>query len=168
MVRPNREVKMATPSIRRRGPAFVGLPLLVGTGLLDACMVPALARSDWPSGTYVYADLCTAAQNGTRMGQRITLRRSPLGDGLVYEAASLSAPVHAGTVALDAATKALDFVVETDGGEIRFHGTMAVESLTGTFEDEAGSRPVHLPRVLRPHAHDTCAGETTGSLVGSR
>lgn len=155
---------MATPSMRRPG----GIALLTTLVLVGAGMAPARARSDWPSGTYVFADLCTAAENGVRVGQRITLRRSPLGDALVYEAAALPAPVHAGDVALDAATKALDFRVATEGGEIRFHGTMAVDGLTGTVADEAGTRTIHLPRVLRPHAHDICPGETTGSLGPAR
>lgn len=159
---------MATPSMRRPGGlALLASVVLVGAGTITGAG-PAQARSDWPSGTYVFADLCTAAESGVRAGQRITLRRSPLGDALVYEAAALPAPVHAGEVALDAATKALDFRVATDGGEMHFHGTMAVDGFTGTVADEAGTRPVRLPRILRPHAHDICPGEITGSLAPAR
>lgn len=153
---------MAASSMRRPG----GIALLATLALAGAA--PAQARSDWASGTYVFADLCTAAESGVRVGQRITLRRSPLGDALVYEAASLPDPIRTGDVALDPATKALDFRLETEGGEMRFHGTMAVDGLTGTVSDEAGTRPVHLPRILRPHAHDICPGETTGSLGPAR
>ncbi|NEU13249.1 hypothetical protein G3T14_14060 [Methylobacterium sp. BTF04] len=154
---------MAGPAMRRQGLSLFGLCAILGIGV-----VPAEARPVWSSGTYVYADLCTVAENGTRAGQRITLRRSPRGDGLVYEAASLSGPVQADTIALDDATKAIDFVAATESGPVHFHGTMAVDSLTGVVEDESGPHPVHLPRVLRPHAHEVCQPDATGSLGAGR
>ncbi len=72
--------------------AWVPPGLALGAALWDAA--PALARSAWASGTFVYADLCTLSGTGTPtdqrvmgqrvMGQRVVLRRSPNGDGLTY------------------------------------------------------------------------------------
>lgn len=156
-------MRRATPSLRRHGFPLIGLSALLG-----AQTAPVQARPAWASGTYVFADLCTMPENGERAGQRITLKRSPRGDGLVYEAASLLEPVRAGVVALDDTTKEIDFVAESESGTIHFHGTMTVDGLTGTFEDAAGTRPVRLPRVLRAHAHDVCRSEAAGSLDAGR
>lgn len=117
---------------------------------------PARARTNWASGTYVYASPCPAEE---ATGRRVTLRRSPLGDTLVYEAATLPAPVRIETVTLDTATKTVAFATEADGHPIRFTGTLAVDSLTGVIEDEAGPHPVHLARVLRLHGDPACRAE---------
>ena len=129
---------------------------------------PDPGRSAWTSGTFVYADLCTAAPSGTRIGRRITLRRSPNGDGLIYEAAETPGPVAAARMTLDDATKALAFAVETGAGPRHFEGIATPDALTGILEDEAGAHPIRLPRVLRSHAHEACPGETTGSIGGMR
>ncbi|KQP75277.1 hypothetical protein ASF41_15870 [Methylobacterium sp. Leaf111] len=126
---------------------------------------PAQARTAWASGTFVYADLCTLPQTGTRSGQRITLRRSPNGNGLTYERAEQRGPRAAADVTLDDATKAIRFAVETEVGPLHFQGVAGADALTGTFEDEAGAHTVSLPRVLRSHAHEACHGDTTGSIT---
>ncbi|MCJ2032828.1 hypothetical protein [Methylobacterium sp. J-068] len=140
---------------------FVGsLPGLVLLGVAR----PALAKPAWTTGTFVYADLCTQPESGTRVGQRVILRRSPNGDGLTYEGAEQSGPLAAGDMTVDDATHAITFAVETGAGALHFEGVATPDALTGTFEDEAGAHPVHLPRVLRSHAHEACRGETTGSI----
>ena len=128
---------------------------------------PVQARPSWASGTYVYADLCLTADHAPA-GQRVTLRRSPRGDTLVYEAVVLSGPVQVETLRLDAATRELAFAADADGHPFRFTGTLAVEALTGVLEDEAGAHPVRLPRILRPHANAACRKERTGSLDQGR
>lgn len=147
-----------------------GMPVVAVAGLIGAAM-PAQARPAWASGTFVYADLCTETGGGGRAGRRITLRRSPNGDALTYEGASARAPLPVATMRLDPETRALAFTVETEDRIIAFRGTLAVDALTGTVEDEAGPRPVRLPRVLRSHAHEACrgeAGDVTGSIAGAR
>ncbi|WP_336490545.1 hypothetical protein [Methylobacterium nigriterrae] len=130
----------------------------------------AAARPAWTSGTYVYADLCTLPASGELAGRRVTLRRSPNGDGLVYEMVRGAAlvPAQGAGLALDDATKALAFTAETEGGPVTFRGTAAADALTGTLRDAAGDHPVHLPRILRSHARQACAShlasDTTGSL----
>lgn len=138
------------------------LPLITLSTLLGAAPT-ASAKTAWTSGTYVYADLCTEP-DGARAGHRITLRRSPNGDGLVYEGARRPEPVRAGTIAVDDATRTIAFDVETPSGPLAFRGTLNPDALTGILDDAAGSRPVRLPRVLRSHAHEACAAETTGSV----
>lgn len=141
--------------------------LSVAVALSAALPGLAQARPSWASGTYIYTDLCRAQESET-VGQRVTLRRSPLGDTLVYEAATLSGPVQVETVRLDDATKGLAFEAETDGRTIRFTGTLAVDALTGVLENEAGSHPVRLSRVLRPSANPACREERTGPLGAER
>ena len=125
------------------------------------CPDPAWARTNWISGTYVYASPCATAEDAT--GRRVTLRRSPLGDTLVYEAATLAKPVRIDTIALDAATKGVAFATEADGHPIRFTGTLAVDALTGVLEDEAGPHAVHLARVLRLHGDPACRADPSGA-----
>jgi hypothetical protein len=122
---------------------------------------PAGARTSWASGTYIYASPCAMAEDATE--RRVTLRRSPLGDSLVYEAATLSAPVRVEAVTVDTATKGVAFAAEADGHPIRFTGTLAVDALAGVLEDESGPHPVHLARVLRPHGDATCRAEAPGA-----
>ncbi|MGU3361811.1 hypothetical protein ACLBWX_15885 [Methylobacterium sp. M6A4_1b] len=149
---------------RSIGRILLGLAL----GILMAEADPVQARTAWASGTFVYADLCTLPESGTRTGQRITLRRSPNGDGLTYEGAGHPGPRAAAEVTLDDVTKAISFAVETEAGPLHFQGVAGADALTGTFEDEAGAHPVHLPRVLRSHAHEACQGEATGSIAQRR
>ncbi|KAB1073183.1 hypothetical protein [Methylobacterium planeticum] len=157
-------------------PALPALPVHSALPLLSALLMtgPAAARPVWNSGTYVYADLCILAASGRIGGRRITLRRSPQGDGLVYESGGGGglAPTQGMELALDDASKALAFTAETEAGPVSFRGTLSTEALTGILHDEAGDHPVRLPRVLRSHARQACAdagvvpvaSETTGSL----
>ncbi|WP_232629206.1 hypothetical protein [Methylobacterium sp. Leaf118] len=137
------------------------LTSVVAAGLTAAG--PASARPGWVSGTWVYADLCTMPDDGSRIGRSITLRRSPNGDGLTYEGAGLRAPVTT-AVTVDDATKDVAFRVETEAGLVSFRGTAGPEALVGTIDSAAGSQPVRLKRVLRSRAHEACPGETTGSI----
>ena len=157
---------MVIPTRFRRAGARV-MPGLV-LCILVAVAAPARARTAWASGTFVYADLCTLPETGARSGQRIILRRSPNGDALTYEGAEHPGPRAAADMTLDDATKAITFAVETEAGPIHFQGVAGPDALTGTFEDETGAHPVHLPRVLRSHAHEACQGEATGSIAPRR
>lgn len=159
-------LRTLTPRTLQRAGAHV-LPGLAFC-ILMAEAAPAQARTAWASGTFVYADLCTLPQTGTRSGQRITLRHSPNGDGLTYEGAEQRGPRAAADVTLDDATKAIRFAVETEVGPLHFQGVAGADALTGTFEDEAGAHAVSLPRVLRSHAHEACHGDTTGSITPRR
>lgn len=136
---------------------------LAAVGLAGA----AQAKPVWATGTFVYADLCTSADSGERAGRRITLKRSPTGDMLLYEAASLPSAARAETVSLDDATKSLAFMVGTQSGALAFHGTLATDALVGTIEDETGTYPLRLRRVLRSHAHEACPADTTGSVAAA-
>lgn len=148
--------------------AWVPPGLALGAALWDAA--PALARSAWASGTFVYADLCTLSGTGTPtdqrvmgqrvMGQRVVLRRSPNGDGLTYLGGGAAEALPAGALNLDEATKAITFVVETGAGPLRFEGVASADALTGTVVDAGGVHPVHLPRTLRSHAHEPCPDGT--------
>ena len=159
-------LRTVTPRTRQRAGVLVlpGLALC----LLMAEATPAQARTAWASGTFVYADLCTLPETGARSGQRITLRRSPNGDGLTYEGAEQVSPRAAAEITFDDATRAVRFAVETEAGPLRFQGVAGADALTGTFEDESGAHPVFLPRVLRSHAHEACHGDTTGSISPRR
>ena len=148
---------------RWAGAIFVAALAILGA-MSPAEAKAAWIKSNWASGTFVYADLCTLPESGTRVGQRIILRRSPNGDALSYEGADKSEPLAAASMTVDDATKAITFAVQTEAGPLRFQGIAAPDTLTGTLEDEAGAHPVHLPRVLRSHAHEACPGETTGSI----
>ena len=119
----------------------------------------------WASGTYVYADLCTAG--GERIGRRITLRRSPNGDVLTYEGAT-SESVRIESASFDDENRSVAFVAETAQGPVTFRGRMEAGALTGLLEDASGARELRLPRVLRPRADLPCPGETTGSIPASR
>jgi hypothetical protein len=135
-------------------------------GMVLSCWMlagPSQARPGWVSGTWIYADLCTMPEDGSQAGRRITLKRSPNGDGLVYEGAGLRAPV-ATSVTIDDATKDVAFRIETETGLVSFQGTAGPDALIGTLDSAAGSQPVRLKRVLRSRAHEACPGETTGSI----
>ena len=136
---------------------------LGGLALLLAASAPASAQPRWVAGTYIYADLCTMAGDGAQTGRRITLKRWPGGDNLVYEGAGLPAPIEA-AVTIDDTTKALAFQVETRGGSVSFRGTAGPDALVGTLDGADGAQPLRLKRVLRPRAQETCPGEITGSI----
>lgn len=137
--------------------------LLGGLALVAAATAPALAQTRWVSGTYIYADLCTMPEDGARAGRRITLKRWPKGDNLVYEGAGLPAPVET-AVTIDDSTKAVAFRVETSVGPVNFRGTAGPDALVGTLEGADGAQPLRLKRVLRARAQEACPGETTGSI----
>lgn len=132
-------------------------------GLILAAASPAAARTSWVSGTYVYADLCTMPEDGAQSGRRITLKRWPKGDNLVYEGAGVPAPIET-AVTVDDTTKDVAFHVETSAGLVSFRGTAGPDALVGTLISADGSQPLRLKRVLRARAQDTCPGETTGSI----
>ena len=148
---------------------MAGLPLVALASTM-ASTGPARAKSVaakpvWATGTFVFADLCTAPESGERAGRRITLRRSPTGDVLVYETASQSAQAESLTV--DDDTKTLSFLVGGERGNVAFRGTLATDALVGTVEDETGAYPLRLRRILRSHAHEACPADVTGS-IGTR
>lgn len=118
----------------------------------------AAARPVWTSGTFVYADLCTEPNGGGLEGRRVTVRRSPNGNGVLYEAASgaLAAPVPAEAISIDDGTQQIAFSVESDAGPMRFQGIAASDVLAGTISDGAGERPLRLRRVLRSHEREAC------------
>lgn len=120
--------------------------------------VAASARPAWISGTFVYADLCTDPGSGGIAGRRVIVRRSPIGDGVTYEAASgrLGAPATAASLAIDDGTRAISFTVEGEAGPLRFRGTAAPNVLAGTVSDQGGERPLRLRRVLRSHEREVC------------
>lgn len=130
----------------------------------------ARARPAWTSGTFVYADLCTQPRTGELAGHRITLRRSPNGNGIVYEAAprGLGAAARTSDVSFDDTARTVVFSAQTENGRIAFQGVVTQDALTGTLRDPAGEHPVSLPRVLRSHARDACPTDAAGSLSASR
>lgn len=131
-------------------------------GMPSAAM--AWIGKPWASGTYVYADLCLA--DGERTGRRITLRRSPNGDVLTYEAATAGS-IRIETVSVDD-NRSVSFAFETSKGPVAFRGRMETEALTGLLEDASGTRELRLPRILRSRQDMPCPGETTGSIPVSR
>ncbi len=141
---------------------------LVRSGLLG-CLALAMAgtavsaQMGWVSGTYVYGDLCTVADAGTLAGRRVTLKRWPKSDNLVFESAGLLAPIET-AVSIDDTTKDVAFAVETPTGPVSFRGTAGPEALVGTLQSAEGSESVRLKRVLRARAQSACPGETTGSI----
>ncbi|WP_207919200.1 hypothetical protein [Methylobacterium segetis] len=143
----------------------LGLPVAVLTGLEPAGVA---ARPGWLSGTYVYADLCTRPASGDLFGRRITLRRSPNGNGLLYEVGQGSGivPVQAAP-AVDDDARTVAFTALTVTGPISFEGTVSAEALTGTLSDASGARPLRLPRVLRGNAYRTCLGAGADDITGS-
>ncbi|GEP05170.1 hypothetical protein [Methylobacterium oxalidis] len=163
-------MRAASP-IHALGPATGLLAGLLGS-LLPA---GSEAQPGWVSGTYVYADLCTLPASGDLSGHRITLRRSPNGNGLVYEVGRQgSGPVAATGPALvvDDAARTVAFTAETEAGPISFEGTLAPDLLAGILSDASGAHPLRLPRVLRAGARRACSGpeatETTGTITPAR
>lgn len=136
------------------------LATLVGAGLGAGS---SEARPGWVSGTYVYADLCTLSEDGAQTGRRVTLKRWPTGDNLVYEGAGLPAPIET-AVTVDDATKNVAFELQTRAGLVRFRGTAEPDALVGTLHSADGSEPVRLKRMMRSRAPGACPGETTGSI----
>lgn len=120
--------------------------------------VSAAARPVWTTGTFVYADLCTDPSAGRLEGRRVTVRRSPNGNGVLYEAASGAAvtPVSAEVLSIDDGTREIAFTVESEAGPVRFQGIAAADVLAGTLSDGSGDRPLRLRRVLRSHEREAC------------
>lgn len=142
---------------------FVRLGLIGGLAVAALGAGPVQARPGWVSGTYVYADLCTLSEDGARAGRRVTLKRWPTGDNLVYEGAGLSAPIET-AVTVDDTTKDVAFHLQTGAGLVSFRGTAGPDALVGTLHSAGGSEPVRLKRMMRTRAPEACAGETTGSI----
>ncbi|CAO4180047.1 hypothetical protein [Methylorubrum populi] len=143
---------------------FLGGVVLLGLASLSAATLgPAAAQTRWVSGTYVYADLCTMPEDGTQIGRRITLKRWPKGDNLVYEGAGLPGPVETAVI-VDDTTKAVAFHIDTPAGLVSFQGTAGSDALIGTLNGADGEQPLRLKRVLRARAQEACPGETTGSI----
>ncbi|HEV2544787.1 MAG TPA: hypothetical protein VGU70_18695 [Methylobacterium sp.] len=142
---------------------FAPTGLLGGLALLAAAATPVLAQPRWVAGTYIYADLCTMPEDGAQTGRRITLKRWPGSDNLVYEGAGLPAPIET-AVTVDDGTKAVAFEVETSAGPVSFRGTAGPDALVGTLNSADGAQPLRLKRVLRTGARQACPGETTGSI----
>jgi len=120
------------------------LPLL----LLVALPTAGEARP-WSSGTTIYADLCEQAETRETRGHRITLRRSPNGNAVLYEGA---APASVTLVRFDEAAGTLAFTAETCAGPVAFEGVAGSGALTGTVTDTSGAHALNLPRVLRVRA----------------
>lgn len=140
---------------------LLALPLLVP--------LPAQARPGWTTGTFVYADLCTAP-SGAVAGRRVVVRRSPNGNDVTYQAAlgALSAPMPADALSIDDERREIAFTVEGADGPVRFQGTAAATVLSGTLTDRDGEHPLQLRRVLRSRADEACRPdlrepEATGS-----
>ncbi|GEP01054.1 hypothetical protein [Methylobacterium haplocladii] len=128
-------------------------------GLLAiSAALPAMARPVWTSGTFVYADLCTDQNAGRLEGRRVTVRRSPNGDGVLYEAAAGAAvtPVPAEVLSIDDGTRQIAFTVESEAGPMHFQGVAGADVLAGTLSDGSGDRPLRLRRVLRSHEREAC------------
>lgn len=160
----------------RQGERGTGMTVRIETLAVAAALtfaglvaMPSAAQAwigkPWASGTYVYADFCTAG--GERIGRRITLRRSPNGDVLTYEAAA-SESVRIETASFDDENRSVAFVAKTAQGPVTFRGRVEAGVLTGLLEDAGGARELRLPRVLRARADLPCPGETTGSIPSSR
>ncbi|MGX5774203.1 hypothetical protein [Methylorubrum zatmanii] len=142
---------------------FLSGAALLGLASVGAALSPAAAQPRWVSGTYVYADLCTMPEDGSQAGRRITLKRWPKGDNLVYEGAGLAGPVET-AVTVDDTTKAVAFRIETPAGLVSFHGTAGSDALIGMLNGADGAQPLRLRRVLRARPQEACPGETTGSI----
>ncbi|GJE55739.1 MULTISPECIES: hypothetical protein [Methylobacterium] len=132
---------------------------LILTGLLVVpATLQAAARPVWTTGTFVYADLCTDPSAHRLEGRRVTVRRSPNGNGVLYEAAAGTAvtPVPAEVLSIDDGTREIAFTVESEAGPVRFQGIAAADVLAGTLSDGSGDRPLRLRRVLRSHEREAC------------
>lgn len=136
---------------------FVRIALLTLACL--TCIAPAAveARPAWTSGTYVYADLCTAPGGGIE-GYRVVVRRSPNGDLVTFQQSNggPAAPLPASALAIDDGARAITFTIEGPHGPQVFRGSLAPDMLAGTISDETGERVLQLRRALRSHASETC------------
>jgi hypothetical protein len=133
--------------------------------------VGASAKPGWLTGTFVYANLCTDPDAGRLEGRRVTLRRSPNGNGVLYEAASgaKTAQIPADSLSIDDATQQISFTVESADGPLRFQGIAASDVLAGTISDGSSEQPLRLRRVLRSHEREACQAarqdpDSTGSV----
>lgn len=144
--------------------------VILATLLVLPASLPAVARPVWTTGTFVYADLCTNPDAGRLEGRRVTVKRSPNGDGVLYEAAAGSAvtPVPAEVVSIDDGSQQIAFTIESEAGPMRFQGTAAADALAGTLSDGSGDRPLRLRRVLRSHEREACrTGQQDPDTTGS-
>ncbi|GLS44129.1 hypothetical protein [Methylobacterium brachythecii] len=118
----------------------------------------APAKPGWLTGTFVYANLCTDPDAGRLEGRRVTLRRSPNGNGVLYEAAAgeKTASIPADALSIDDTTQQISFTVESTDGPLRFQGTAAADVLAGTISDGSSEQPLRLRRVLRSHEREAC------------
>lgn len=137
----------------------VATVMLASLLVLPAALpLTAKARPVWTTGTFVYADLCTDPNAGRLEGRRVTVKRSPNGDGVLYEAASgaNTTPVPAEVLSIDDGTQQIAFSVESASGPMRFQGVAAADVLSGTLSDGSSERPLRLRRVLRSHEREAC------------
>ncbi|WP_204313407.1 hypothetical protein, partial [Klebsiella michiganensis] len=73
-------------------------------------------------------------------GHRITLRRSPNGNAVLYEGA---APASVTLVRFDEAAGTLAFTAETGAGPVAFEGVAGSGALTGTVTDTSGAHALN-------------------------
>lgn len=102
-------------------------------------------------GVAVYSDLCVQKDSGEIGGQRVTLHRFAEADTVIYEftAGSLSWPIVANDVNLDAATGAFDFTIQAaDGEERKLAGKFSKDGQTLTLEGDYCGGNVHMPMKL--------------------
>ncbi|GEP11324.1 hypothetical protein [Methylobacterium gnaphalii] len=134
--------------------------LLLASLLALPAIMPlgAAAKPVWLTGTFVYANLCTNPSAGRLEGRRVTLKRSPNGNGVLYEAASgaKTAQIPADRLSIDDTTQQISFTVESADGLLHFQGIAAADVLAGTISDGSGEQPLRLRRVLRSHEREAC------------
>ncbi|MBB5370569.1 MULTISPECIES: hypothetical protein [unclassified Janthinobacterium] len=132
------------------------LAALLLTGAAGAALANAGAKVKKPAGlerygVAVYSDLCVQKDSGEIGGQRVTLHRFAEADTVIYEftAGSLSWPIVANDVNLDAATGALDFTIQAaDGEERKLAGKFSKDGQTLTLEGDYCGGNVHMPMKL--------------------
>ncbi|MCE4225845.1 hypothetical protein HCU64_19005 [Methylobacterium sp. C25] len=134
--------------------------VILASSLALAATVPfgASAKPGWLTGTFVYANLCTDPDAGRLEGRRVTLRRSPNGNGVLFETAAgdKTAPIAADALSIDDTTQQISFTVESADGPLHFQGTAAADVLAGTISSGSGEQPLRLRRVLRSHERESC------------
>ena len=130
--------------------------LLLGL-LIGAAAGSALAAKDRKPagleryGVSVYSDLCLQKDSGEIGGQRVTLHRFAEADTVIYEftAGSLSWPIVANDVNLDAATGAFDFTIAgADSEERTIAGKFSRDGKTLTLEGDYCGGNVRMPMKL--------------------
>lgn len=102
-------------------------------------------------GVSVYSDLCLQKDSGEIGGQRVTLHRFAEADTVIYEftAGSLSWPIVASDVNLDAASGAFDFTITSaDNEERTIAGKFSRDGKTLTLEGDYCGGNVRMPMKL--------------------